>query len=53
MQVLAEGGKDFNPLDGFIGKNEKSDAASRLNSSFINDFSFSLYKQHSKSGTAV
>lgn len=45
----------LNPLDGFNSKNGKSDAASKLNGSCINYFSFSLYEQYSflKSGTAV
>lgn len=48
-------GKALNPSDGFNSKNRKSYAASELNGSYINYFSFSLYEQCSflKSGTAV
>ena len=46
-------GKGLNPSDGFNSKNEKSDAASRLNSSCINDFSLTFRKSVACTGTAI
>lgn len=51
----AGSGRRGKVLNGFNSKNGKSDAASKLNGSCINYFSFSLHEQYFflKSGTAV